>query len=304
MKPLHEAAELAAFQNEPKQLPSGAHGKNGLLRLGFARRGGRTVLAGLTRRTPLLAQRALYYDEAMPDLPCVMIVSTAGGVLQGDRSAIEIVLAPDCEAHVTTQSATKIQEMDANFAAQTQAIALDENAYLEFLPEPIIPYRSARFITHTRISLPVSATVLYAEVLQPGRTHYNGGERFAYDVFSSTIRVERPDGTALCGEKFVITPHLHDVHERSVMGRYDVYANVLLLTPPRHAQAVFDGMPAAIDSDAGIAYGASRLPGDAGIVYKVLGMTREAVQAQVRAFWSAARQQIKGRDIPREFLWR
>ena len=192
MRAFDDAPELAPYQDQPPQMPAGVVGKNGYLHLGFA------------QRPPLLAQQALYYDEGMPDLPHVMIICTAGGVLQGDRQTIEIALATGAEAHVTTQSATKIQEMDANFAAQVQDIALGDNAYLEYLPDPVIPYRNARFITRTRVRVPLSATLLYSEILMPGRTHYRSGERFEYALFSSTIRAERPDGAALCTEKFVV----------------------------------------------------------------------------------------------------
>ena len=46
------AAELAAFQDEPPQMASGAVGKTGFLRLGFEARGNRTILADLDRRAP------------------------------------------------------------------------------------------------------------------------------------------------------------------------------------------------------------------------------------------------------------
>ena len=52
----------------------------------------------LHSRPPLLAQQALYYDDAVPDLPHVIIVCTAGGILQGDRQTIEIALAAGAEA--------------------------------------------------------------------------------------------------------------------------------------------------------------------------------------------------------------
>jgi len=45
------AAELAAFQDEPPQMASGAVGKTGFLRLGFERRGDHTILAELDRRS-------------------------------------------------------------------------------------------------------------------------------------------------------------------------------------------------------------------------------------------------------------
>src|SRR5206468_4367588 len=79
------APELAPYRDQPPQMPAGAIGKDGFLRLGFERRGARTARITLEQRAPLLAQRALYYDEGLPDLPHAMIVCTTAGVLQGAR---------------------------------------------------------------------------------------------------------------------------------------------------------------------------------------------------------------------------
>jgi len=304
MRAFDDAPELAPYQDQPPQMPAGVVGKNGYLHLGFARRGTRTALIDVAQRPPLLAQQALYYDEGMPDLPHVMIICTAGGVLQGDRQTIEIALATGAEAHVTTQSATKIQEMDANFAAQVQDIALGENAYLEYLPDPTIPYRNARFITRTRVRVPLSATLLYSEILMPGRTHYRSGERFEYALFSSTIRAERPDGAALCTETFVVEPLRRDLREVAVMGQFDVFANVLLFAPREHVEPIFAETPAQFDPAAGWASGATRLPNGAGLGYKVIGIEREMVQSKVRDFSSRVRRQVKGAAVAPHFQWR
>jgi urease accessory protein len=164
--------ELAGFTDEPKQLPSGAFGKDGHLKLGFAPRDGRTLLTMLDRRAPLLAQQALYWDEGMPGMACVYIICNSGGILQGDRYAIEIELAAGAEAHVTTQAATKIHEMDANHAVQSQTIVLDQDSYLEYVPQATIPFRHSRFLARTSIVIAESATLLLAEMLMPGRKYY------------------------------------------------------------------------------------------------------------------------------------
>lgn len=299
-----DAPELAPYQDEPAQMPAGAPGKNGFLRLGFERRGTRTALIDLVQRAPLLAQKALYYDEAMPHLPHVMIVCTAGGVLQGDRQAIEIALKAGAEAHVTTQSATKIQEMDANFAAQSQAIVLDEDAYLEYLPDPVIPYRNARFVTRTRICLPQSATLVYSEVLMPGRTHYREGERFEYALFSSSVCAERPDGSALCTEKFVVEPQRRNLREIAIMGGFNVFANVLVFAPREHSQRIFAETPAQFVPHERWAAGATRLPNDAGLAYKIVGDDREAVQEKVRVFADLVRRVVKNAGTAPHFQWR
>jgi urease accessory protein len=304
MRSLCNAPEVADFRDEPQQLPAGAPGKNGFLRLEFEYRDGRSVLSELSHRAPLLAQQALYYDDGMPELPCVMMICTAGGVLQGDRYAIQIAVAENAEAHVTTQSATKIQEMDANFAAQTLDIALGENAYLEYLPDPTIPYRNARFVARTRICLPQTATLLYSEIMLPGRTYYRSGERFEFALFASAVRAERPGGDRLCSEKYVIEPQRSDVRARGVMGDFDVFANVLLFTPSPHAEQIFAETAAEMNVERRHAAGATRLPNGAGIAYKVVGMEREAVQDKVREFCARVRRHVKNAETAPQFSWR
>lgn len=297
-----DAPEVADYRDEPAQLPSGAPGKVGYLRLGFAPRRGRTELVDLRRRAPLLVQQALHWDEGMPELACVFMVSTSGGTLQGDRYTTEIGLSAGAQAHVTTQSATKIQEMDANFASQSVDIVLDEGAYLEYLPDPVIPYAHSRFVGQTRASVAPGATLLHAEILLPGRKYYGDGELFAYDVYSAAFTAVRPDGTELCAEKLLIEPGRFAPDRAGVMGGYHVVATVMLITPPAHAARVLAQFPATVHT--GLAAGASRLPNDAGLVYRVLGLESEPVRDQVREFWAAVRREVVDRPVPERFRWR
>jgi urease accessory protein len=294
---LHELPELAPYRDEPAQLPSGAPGKVGLLRLAFERRGDRTLLTDLYRQAPLLAQRALYWDPAMPEMACVFIISTSGGMLQGDRYQLGVSLGEGAQVHLTTQAANKIQEMDANYAVQRQDITLAENAYLEYLPEPTIPYRRSRFVTHTAITLPESATVLYAEILLPGRKYHRNGEIFEYDLFSSTVRAGRTDGPDLFVEKYIVEPARFNVEHRAVLGNFHVFGNALLLSSPERARRVAEQVQPTWDDALPLVTGANLLPNDAGLSYKVLGMETEPVRAQLRKFWALVRTETVGRAV-------
>lgn len=234
-----------------------------------------------------------------------MILTTSGGVLQGDRLRIDVDMAPGSQAHLVTQAATKIQEMDANYGTQIQTFTLADDAYLEFLPEPVIPYRGSRFVTDSQVRLPESATMLYAEVLQPGRKYYRDGELFAYDLFSSTLRAERPDGGQLFVEKFVVSPGRFEVARTGVMDHFHIFGNVVLLTSPERAARVFDRTSTPVwDEETPLASAVSRLPNDAGLIFKVLGQETEPVRAAVRAFCVAAREEVTGRTFPPAFSWR
>jgi urease accessory protein len=270
--------------------------------MSFARRGDRSVLAHLYREAPLLAQQALYWDEHLPGLPCVYIISTSGCVLGGDRFDISIAVGADAMAHVTTQAATKIHQMDVGYAAVSQRLDLSENAYLELLPGPVIPHRHSRFVTRTEAVVAGSATLLSAELLQPGRKHH-GGELFEYDLYSSALTVRRPDGTSLFSEKLVAEPWRQPVRQAGVMGKFDVFANVILVTPARHAAKIFERIVAWSDDATGCMAGASRLPYDAGLVYKVLGMETEPVKAKIHGFWDLVRREVAGAPAPAPKPW-
>jgi urease accessory protein len=298
------AAELAAFQDEPPQMASGAVGKTGFLRLGFERRDGQTILADLDRRAPYMAQRVLYPEPEAPDLAWLFMITTSGCVLQGDRLALEVTLAPGARAHLTTQSATKVHSMDANCAVQTQSIALADGAYLEFLPEPLIPHRRARFLSDTRISIAPTATLLYAEIVQPGRKHHHPDECFGATLLSLAVGAERPGGHTLFTEKLVIDPARRPVRQTGVMDSFDVFGNAILLTPKEAADRIHARVDAEVDAASGVAFGACHLPNDAGLIFKALGRETAQVKAKLREFWAITRQEVTGTAIPPPFFWR
>lgn len=285
-------------------MKSGTVGKSGFLRLGFEYDGGRTVLANLERRLPYIVQRPLYCDEHMPHLAWVFVITSTGCVVQGDRLAMEVALGSGAQAHVTTQAASKIHAMDANYALQVQSITLGDGAYLECLPDPVIPHRRARFVSDTRITVAPTATVLWSEIIQPGRKHHHPDECFGATVVSMSIAASRPDGRRLFAEKLLMEPARYAVRQTGVMDAFDVLANVMLLTPKDCADRVHARVQATVDLAGGLACGACRLPNDAGLVYKVLGRETAQVKATVREFWRVVRNEVIGSDIPPPFLWR
>jgi urease accessory protein len=297
-------SELAPFEEEPRQMRSGTPGKSGFLRLGFEQEGGHTVLSTLERRLPCMVQRALYCDEQMPDLACVFTITSTGCLVQADRIELEIAVGAGARAHVTTQAATKIHAMDANYAAQVQSIRLDDDAYLELLPDPIIPHRRARFVSDTHITVASTATLLWSEIIQPGRKHHHPDERFGATLLSMSTTAARPDGRRLFAEKLLIQPERYSVRQTGVMDSFDVLANVILCTPKAHLDRIHERLPAGVSVADGLAFGASRLPNDAGLIYKVLGRNTADVKNKVRELWGVVRNEVVGADIPPPFLWR
>ncbi|ABG14363.1 urease accessory protein UreD [Yersinia pestis subsp. pestis] len=245
------APELAKYQDEPAQMRSGAVGKSGYLKLRFAKREHCSILAEMERRVPSLVQKALYWDEEIPELPCVTMISTSGCILQGDRLATDVHVEAGACAHVTTQSATKVHMMNANYASQIQNFIVEEGGYLEFMPDPLIPHRNSRFITDTTISIHPTATAIYSEVLMSGRKYHHADERFGFDVYSSRVAAQNLAGKELFVEKYVLEPKVESLDAVGVMQTFDAFGNVILLTPKEHHDRILARVPAHFDIKGG-----------------------------------------------------
>lgn len=301
---LDRAREVAGYQTEPAQMRAAGPGKVGELRLGFSMRHGRSVLSDLYRVAPLLVQQALYWDEAMPELPICAVISVGGGVLQGDRYRIDVSVGEGACALVTSQSANRIHQMDANYASQQQNLVLHPGAYLEYLPDFTIPYRGSRFINRTDIVLPQDATALYGEMVLAGRKHHHAQERFGLDLLSMEVNVRRPDGRLLFAEKLLVEAGGTPVDFAAVMGGFDAFASILCLTPPDTAERIrarFE--PHFPEGERRAASGVSRLPNGAGLVLRAVGVESYDVRAEVHRFWRIVREEARGRTLPKTVMW-
>ncbi len=79
----------------------------------------------------------------------------------------------------------------------------------------------------------------------------------------------RPGGRPLFTEKIVAEPWRQPVRLAGAMGQFDVLANVTLVTPPGHADRIFEQAEAGTDAEC--MAGVGRPPNAAGLSYKVIG---------------------------------
>ena len=297
--------EMEPYLREPDAMYVGAPGKHGYLKLRFALDpSGKSILREIDRRVPLIAQQELYFDEEMPEMPCLYILSSGGPNVDGDRYQQDIIVEKNAFGWISTGAATKLAEMKYNYSGMVLNIRLEEGAYLEFMPEPVFPCRHTRFICDTRIVCDPSATLFYSEIYQPGRKHYVKPEMFDYDLLSVCCHGERPDGTRLFREKFVIDPARRSPQTLGVMGKFEIFANVVVMTPKQHADRIYAATKVGIDRGKMVATGITTLPNDAGLLFKVLGNDTGRIKKAVRDFCSVVRMEVKGKPVPPEFPWR
>src|SRR3982750_3988949 len=131
-------------------------GWTGELRLDVEDRKGKTVAKNVYFQGALKVMRPIYHDEK--GQVCYYILNPGGGYLEGDRYPMCISLEKKARLTLTTQSATKIYKTSQTYAYQETEIFLKAGSYLEYIPDPLIAYRHARYKQKNVIHMEKGAT--------------------------------------------------------------------------------------------------------------------------------------------------
>lgn len=156
------------------------------LKLGFAQRGEKTILARREHRGPLTVQRPFYPEGGVCH---VYLLHPPGGVVAGDRLSITANVERDAQALITTPAAGKFYRSGGGEAQQTINLAVAENASLEWLPQETIVYQGAQLNSSMNIDLTDHAHFIGWEILALGRPA--AGEGFAYGAATLNWRISR-----------------------------------------------------------------------------------------------------------------
>lgn len=273
-------------------------GNVGILRLEFKKDSstGNTVIKEQYSRVPLLAQRAMYLEETLPSMAYVYIVSPSGGILQGDRYKIDIKLGNNTFAHVTTQGASRIYKMDKNYASQIINIKVDKESYFEYIPDQIIPFRNSRFYQEVILNIHDNATMIYSEVIVPGRVA--SGEAFEYDIcYLKTVGRNQLSKTRFI-DIIKLEPKNEKLSIEGILGNFKVVGTIYIVTKEQYVKDLQYEINEQIRSIEGrgnnISSGTSVLPAKQGIIIRILGNSAEDVKGTIFKVVETARKQIVG----------
>ena len=287
--------EFSVYQAEPGQLGVGKAGKIGalLLRLEGDPSIKKTVIREQYCKVPLFIQRAMYLEETLPAMAYVYIISPSGGILQGDRYRIDITLSNNAFAHVTTQSATRIYKMERNFATQMVNVVVEEGSYFEYIPDQIIPFRNSRFYQAVELNVHDNATMIYSEMLVPGRVA--SGESFEYDICYIKTIARNQVGKLRFMDVIKLEPKKEDLRVEGILGKFDVVGTVYIITREFYIKDLQQEINAKIAGlEGALSGGASILPAKQGIIVRILGKTAGDVRNMIFEALRISRNQIIG----------
>lgn len=270
--------------------------QDGLLELTFRRdAGGRSVVGTLRQRFPLHTTAPFYIDRADPGMAFVYVQNPTGGVFAGDRLATSVLAGEGSRVHLTTQSATKLYRMNGGEACHELRFEIERGAYVEHVPDSLIPHCGARFHQRVCVEVAPGAAFVATEVLAPGRRAR--GERFAYDLVDLRAEVHRSDHM-LCADVMRLEPSRTDPLQAGVLGGRDYLVTLLAVAPEHDATALTRRLDDVLSAEPTVLGAAGALPHQSGAIVRAIARSALDARQAVLIAWQAARVELTGLSLP------
>ena len=255
------------------------------------------VLKASSQEPPLKVVRAFSLEDGSA---LIHLHNVSGGLLGGDQLRMMLEIGESAHVQVTTTGATRIYRSrpDARPATQQINVSVGQNACLEYLPDPIIPFADSRFAQHTRIRLDSGAGLFWWEVLAPGREACD--ELFAYDAVEMKTSISALNNP-IAIERVRVEPKTYPISSPARLGKHRYWATFYICRVGLETdkwlglehqlrEVAHESFPAA-----DMLWGISTLPAH-GIVCRCLAACGRDALACLNKLWRAAKLSLYGTE--------
>jgi urease accessory protein len=262
-------------------------GRYGRAELYFSRRGRRTILQ--RHYTTLPAQVIRPFYERDGERAYVFLLNPTGGMLGGDRLEIHVILEPGAQVCLTTASATKVHPSADVPAEQSLVIELGPGSSLEYLPEPTILFRDARWRQRTIVRRAADSRLLFAEGWSAGRVARQ--EIFAFSSLEASVEVYTAERLSLF-DRMCVCPAQYPYEQLGLWGGRPYLLTMCLLQATSPPQIWLQTLQTELATDQALV-GLSQLE-TPGFVARVLADDVEALTYVTYRLWQNIRETLWG----------
>lgn len=250
-----------------------------------ARPDGVTALAAQSFRAPFHLSKP-YWDADTRTL-LVQVVNPTAGILSGDRLESAVAVESGAAVLLTTPSASRVFRMREGEARSLQRFSVSRGAWLEVLPEPLVPHRGSVFHQRTTLAVEPGGAAFYADLLFPGRIAH--GETWGWSRLVLELEVRSGDYLILRERLDHTGEQLRALAAMAGAGEGACFGNAVFLAPELPVAAAWRDELHALQRD-GIWIGASQLRTGAGWSIKFVapdGILLRRTLADIRRILSA-----------------
>jgi urease accessory protein len=257
---------------------------------------GRTYLSRRRQRFPLRLTAPLRLDPGRPEMAFLYVQNPTGGTFEDDDLLVSLRARGGARVHLTTQAATKVCRAGEGCARQRVELAVAEGAFVEYVPDLLIPHAGARFEQELVADVEPGGRLIASELVAPGRVAH--AEAFEYTSLSLTTRI-RVEARETAVDTVVLAPARRDPRGPGILGGRSYLGSLFTVAPREDADALASAVSGALAGMPGCTAATGTLPSGAGVLTRVLAGSRIHTERALRAAWTAARVALLGAPPPR-----
>ena len=229
----------------------------------------------------------------------------SGGILDCDALHCQMDIGAGAQAQVTSTGATRIyrSRTPESLASQRMHVSIAAGAYLEYLPDQLIPFAGSRFEQRVRVELERGASLIWWDRVAPGREASD--EIFQFGSLTSHFELIA-DGQPVATERWTLTPLVQRLDSSARLGPFRHFASCYVCRagePPAYWKTFEARMQIIADqlSSSEILWGVTSLRAH-GLVIRGVAIQGRALASGLVEFWKAAKWSLCGRvaTLPRK----
>ena len=180
---------------------------------------GRSVVTGAYATSPLRLLTPANHGSAA----WIYTSSYGGGLVDGDRIALDVDVGPGAAAFLSTQASTKVYRSQRGTSSELHARVATEGL-LAVIPDPVVCFAASRYRQVQSFDLSADSGLVLVDWVSSGR--HASGERWAFDEYVASLRA-RVEGRRILHDALALRGDDGDLRDR--LGRFDVLAVLLIL---------------------------------------------------------------------------
>lgn len=242
---------------------------DGIINLAFSERNGRII----TSKKYYEGNSRISADTSaiQTTVPYYFLINTGGGFLEGEKYFVSIDLQKNTQALITTQAPTYVYKCEKNnrLTKQETIAKLEENTYLEYLADEIIPYAKSRFFQHNIFHLDSTSELVYSDGITAG---WSEDELpFQYSYFHSLTQIYQ-NGRLVFHDNLLLEPEDVDLFELGYFEGVTNYNNLVIISSDIDTNFIEAMRKYLAELEFNSEFGISKLD-CAGLAVKILGPT-------------------------------
>lgn len=229
----------------------------------------------------------------------------SGGILDTDSLSWQVDVGPRAQAQITSTGATRVYRSRSPDRRASQCIhmRIAADAYLEYLPDQLIPFAGSRFDQTTRIEIERGGSLVWWDRVAPGREASD--EIFRFDSLTSDFELIA-DSQPVAIERWTLAPLEQRLDSVARLGPFRHFASCYVCRagdPPGYWRNFESELQILADqlSSAEVLWGVTSLRAY-GLVIRGVAVSGRALAAGLVELWKAAKWSLCGRvaTLPRK----